>query len=482
MPYSHVTRTAYGADAIAYARGHGTGHNGDEARNIFVAGVNMLPDEIVPFEDQMQPLWDKADPRHKTQINRFIVSFATSELDPDDPGDLGKAMDIGCELARANAPDCQSAVFVQTDGKGHKVHIHILTNDVTLKGYKGIDSEAYAHWHLKPLVDKICSRYFTLAQPEAAPERITRAVRGARIANEQIRVQNSKETDRAIAEGRPVDHAKMRPEKYIWQDDLRARIRRAAAQAWDEDSFARVLRADGVELLEQRQKDGTVSYVHRATRTMPEYYVYELIDVSGFPTGEKIPANLKSRSCKMGTDYAPDGISRLFRQVRREAPPPEIAVDVHGIVASAGKPEQEQVKHRELTPQEKDRLALEHAVELAKQYVLPILKLVYPEADDEWADQLYDQFIRWRDARRKKYRQKGQVYPPIYRKGENGEGGIVAEDLDQQYRAFLAEWKATEAARELERIQRERMALAADIMQIAETVEREREARMVEIG
>ena len=100
MPYSHVTRTAYGADAIAYARGHGTGHNDETVRNIFVAGVNMLPDEIVPFEQQMQPLWDKADPRHKTQVNRFIVSFATSELDPDSPEDLGKALDI--EIGRAS--------------------------------------------------------------------------------------------------------------------------------------------------------------------------------------------------------------------------------------------------------------------------------------------------------------------------------------------------------------------------------------------
>lgn len=88
MPYSHVTRTAYGTDAIAYARGHGSGHNGEENRNIFVAGVNMLPDEIVPFEQQMQLVWNKADPRHKTQIDRFIVSFSFDELDPDKPEDL----------------------------------------------------------------------------------------------------------------------------------------------------------------------------------------------------------------------------------------------------------------------------------------------------------------------------------------------------------------------------------------------------------
>ena len=287
MPYSHVTRTAYGADAIAYARGHGTGHNDETVRNIFVAGVNMLPDEIVPFEQQMQPLWDKADPRHKTQVNRFIVSFATSELDPDSSEDLGKALEIGCEIAKANAPDCQSAVYVQTDGVGHKIHIHILTNDVTMTDYKGLDSKAYAHWHFKPLVDKICSKYFTLAQPELVPERINRSVRGARIANEQIRAENSREIKRAAAEGRAVDQTKIKMEKYIWQDDLRKRIKRAAQGATDENSFAQRLRVDGVELVSHKAKDGTLSYLHPATKKQPAHYTYELIDVSGF--AGKIP-------------------------------------------------------------------------------------------------------------------------------------------------------------------------------------------------
>lgn len=202
---------------------------------------------------------------------------------------------------------------------------------------------------------------------------------------------------------------------------------------------------------------------------MPEYYVYELFDTSGFVLEAKIPANLKSRSCKMGTDYSPEGIRKMFRQAPPEAQKPEVSIDVPGIVASVQKP----MQPKPLTPQEKDRLALDHAVALAKQYVLPILELVYPEADAEWADQLYDRFVRWRNARRKKWQEKGQVLPPIYRKDENGEGQIAAGQLDRQYRAFLDEWSATEAARELERIQKERMALAADIIQMAEEVERQ---------
>ena len=76
MPYSRVTRTAYGADAIRYARGHGKGHNGQPRRNIYTAGVNMLPDHAVRFEEQMRPLWDRMDARHKIQVNRCVVSFS----------------------------------------------------------------------------------------------------------------------------------------------------------------------------------------------------------------------------------------------------------------------------------------------------------------------------------------------------------------------------------------------------------------------
>ena len=476
MPYSRITRTAYGADAIRYARGYRSGHNGQPRRNLYTAGVNMLPDQTVRFEEQMRPLWDRMDARHKIQVNRCVVSFSPNELDPDSEADQLTALEIGRRIAEINAPDCQSAVFVQSDGKGHKLHLHILSNDVRLGDHKGVDSKAYYHPHFRRLVDQICKDYFKLDEPGKAPERVSQSVRGRRAANEKIRERNRAEVEDAEQEGRvPV----LEPEKYIWQDDLRERIKRAAAQATDEDSFAQALRLDGVELLGQKQKDGAVTYIHHATKTMPEYYVYELVDIGRFPVWEKIPANLKSRSCKMGINYSPEGIAKLFRKAQPEVEKkPDMDIDVPAIVASVREP----AKPRELTPQEKDKLALDHAVALAKQFVEPIVRLIYPDADSEWADQLYDRFIRWRNARRKKWREKGQTVPPIYRKDANGDGQIVAEQLDRQYRAFLDEWKATEAAKELERIQKERMALAADIVQTAEAMERKQEVQPVEIG
>ena len=58
----------------------------------------------------------------------------------------------------------------------------------------------------------------------------------------------------------------------------------------------------------------------------------------------------------------------------------------------------------------------------------------------------------------------------------------AAQQLDRQYRAFLDKWQKSEAAKELERIQKERMALAADIIQTAEEMDRKQEVQPVEIG
>lgn len=148
----------------------------------------------------------------------------------DEPEDCFKALRIGREFALSNAPGHQSAIFVQADGAGHKLHVHIYTNDVRISDHKGLESEAYEHWNFRKLVDKICEKYIGKPDPtaEMASERVTRAVRGARIANEQIKKENSREIRQAIAEDRPVDHAKMKLMKYIWQDDLRERIRIAA--------------------------------------------------------------------------------------------------------------------------------------------------------------------------------------------------------------------------------------------------------------
>ena len=91
-------------------------------------GSTGCPSRALTFERQLKPLWDRMDARHKIQVDRCVVSFSPKKLDPDKELDQLKALEIGRRIAEANAPHCQSAVFVQSDGKGHRLHQHILTN------------------------------------------------------------------------------------------------------------------------------------------------------------------------------------------------------------------------------------------------------------------------------------------------------------------------------------------------------------------
>lgn len=455
MPYSYVSRTAYGTDAIDYGRGRGAGHNGMDARNIFVSGVNMLPDTVVPFEEQMQPLWDKADPRHKTQVDRFFISFGPDELDPDEPEDCFKALRIGREFALSNAPGHQSAIFVQADGVGHKLHVHIYTNDVRISDHKGLESESYAHWNFRKLVDEICEKYIGKPErtAELAPERVSRAVRGARIANEQIKAENGREIDQAIAEDRPVDHAKMKPMKYIWQDDLRERIRIAAMGAWDEDSFARRLRADGVELIpHEDRKTGTMSYVHPATRTQPAHYKYELVDVSGFDG--PLPLTLRSKSFKMGANYQPEGIAKLFTappQPEKEEGPIPLYLPGTGAALRAIAAEQKEQERREREARkEKECQELVKARRAVTLAIWPVFAASMgwdtgrPDDPDEaerrkglWLDEC-DDFQRWRVRYRAELKAKDKKLAPIYDTDkETGAVSIIEENVLNQYSIYL---------------------------------------------
>lgn len=138
MPYSRITRTAYGADAIRYARGHGRGHNGQRSRNLYSAGVNMLPDGTVAFEKQMRPLWERMDARHKIQVDRCVVSFSPNELDPDREADQLTALEI-CNLGRKRQVMMKWSDICRSTALG------------TEKRVRGYPPTRFSVWHQVPL-------------------------------------------------------------------------------------------------------------------------------------------------------------------------------------------------------------------------------------------------------------------------------------------------------------------------------------------
>ena len=70
MAYSRITGTKNGADAIDYARGKGKGHNNKKVRNMVIGEVNLLPESVAPYEEQMQRYWNKASAKNKNQVRR----------------------------------------------------------------------------------------------------------------------------------------------------------------------------------------------------------------------------------------------------------------------------------------------------------------------------------------------------------------------------------------------------------------------------
>ena len=468
MPYSRITRTAHGADAIRYIKGNGKGHNGSEIRNNFITGINMLPDNVVPFEGQMQTIWNKASARHTIQVDRFIVSFSQKELDAKNPVDVAKAHHIGCEFARllcnglnpdnekdndlakslgipikelAGRGKHQAVVATQTDGKGGCIHIHIAVNDNSIDTNKGLNQGLYLHSHIAAMTDYLCQQYFELDVPKLASEKEPQSVRGLKIKNAEIEKANAEEIKQAQNEGRTPE---LQPFKYIWLDDLKERIREAAQASSNETEFMAESRNRGVEV-EKR----------KATKKQPEHYTYELIDVSGFSDPTDIPQNLKRKSYKLGANYQPEGIAEMSRACDLEMfLNSTSAAALPDIPVPTAKKKTE--KPADLSPEEKEKRAMERVEDDARSAVWHIYAAAQgwgdkkPTVRDEkgikWddyeemgrrhraAEQNWEEFKQWRVQQHK----AGNKLPDIYDKNkETGRISVIYEEVEKQYRDFL---------------------------------------------
>ena len=421
MPYTRITSSKNGAEAIRYAR-DGAGHDGSEKRNQYMTGVNMMPDEVVPFEKQMGVYWNKKSSRNKTEAFRLIQSFGVDELNPDQPEDVLLAHRIGCETAKALWPDYQVAVFTQTDGKGHKIHNHLIVCNVNTKTYKGLTGAQTKHdLYVKPKSDEICKKYIEVEPPEPVTEKVTQAERTKREKNEKL-----------IAEGKDPE--------YIWKDDLKDRIRKAKEASFDMDSFSKQLTLNGVEM-----------DLRRPTEKHPDgYIVYELTDVTRF--SDKVPKNLKSKSFKLGTDFDVVGLRDYFDHKESVA---ESEKDTPEEVSS----ETKQVSNTVSVDIPKD--PMKDAQTEAFRYCYEIMREADTEVD---RDAAIDSFVEFTKVWRPEQAKAGNKLPTIYQKDK--ETGIITVNRDalgMQYRGFL-NWKNQRQNESDEDRQKRRLALLRETL------------------
>lgn len=281
MAYTRISHTRNGRAAIQYARGNGRGHNGHAKRNLLIGGVGMLPDDVIPFENQMAEEWERASGRNKNQVRRIVVSFSEKELNPQGEDSAYLALEMAQEFIEEAYPNRKAAIFVQNDGKGGKLHVHILVSNVDSMEYKGCTDEQTKFGYVKENFNRVAGRHITLDNGKKAKDKFTQTERALEEENEE-----AAENGGAAA--------------YIWKDDLRERIQIAMENAASEDDFLEALEDEGV-----KARYGT-------SKRYGEYISYELVDVP--PHMEGADRKYKARSYTLGDAYGVEALREKLHE------------------------------------------------------------------------------------------------------------------------------------------------------------------------
>ena len=180
----------------------------------------------------------------KNQAIRIIQSFAADDLDITKPENWQICNEIGYEFARrafgglddenqdGYYPPYQIAVYTHVDGKGHKMHNHIIVNKTNLNdGKQWIVDNLDQEWRsFREINDAVCREY------------------GLKITQER-----SKKVKKTISER----ELEMKGQ-YVWKNDLRARIDGALAELKKENiNLEEALKARGVDV---RRRGHGISY------------------------------------------------------------------------------------------------------------------------------------------------------------------------------------------------------------------------------
>lgn len=186
----------------------------------------------------------------KNQAIRIIQSFAADDLDITNPENWQICNEIGYEFARrafgglddenqdGYYPPYQIAVYTHVDGKGHKLHNHIIVNKTNLNdGKQWIVDNLNEEWRsFREINDAVCREY------------------GLEITQER-----SKKVKKTISE-RELELKG----QYVWKNDLRARIDDALAEIKKKNiNLEDSLKARGVDVRRRGQNGISYAFVDK---------------------------------------------------------------------------------------------------------------------------------------------------------------------------------------------------------------------------
>lgn len=258
-------------------------------RAVVRSGINISP---IYANAEMKAVRQHANgDTVKNQAVRIIQSFSADDLDITTPENWQKCNDIGYEFARRSFggvddeskesyyPPYQIAVYTHVDGKGHKLHNHIIVNKTNLNDGKQwtVDNLDQEWRSFREINDAVCREY------------------GLKITQER-----SKKVKKTISE-RELELKG----QYVWKNDLRTRIDEALAEIKKKNiNLEDALKARGVDV--RRRGQNGISYA--------------FIDEEG---KKRI-----SRGKRLGTNYERESVDGYEQEIKQQREQQERAREV----------------------------------------------------------------------------------------------------------------------------------------------------------
>jgi len=278
LAYSRISHNHSYKKSLDYVL-KGPGHDGGE-RNLMVFGIGLKDESVESYYDQFESLMKrKTNAKNLNETRTAIVSFSTTELDPDDQISQYIAAQIAIDISRRGYDGFPCLVAIQNDNLGHKLHMHMIYANVHCETGKGFTDLQTRHNYLRCVTDEVCKKYITPDAGNKTHERRNQNYRGMLERNEKIKRQN---------ETLPPEQQK--PLKYIWREDVKERVLKAMQGIKSYKDFSDNLKRNGVR----------VEFCE--TRTEGQFFRYILEDTSGF-NGNIPNINLHVRSYRLGHEY-----------------------------------------------------------------------------------------------------------------------------------------------------------------------------------